>query len=257
MNYSPATCRFFGISTSIASHSNIPSNTLGQVLAIRKSAFIDRKKWDIESYQGSDYEWDEYDDPDAVYIYSHQGEQVTGCVRLRPSSKPTLMTGPLSFILPTANTRRYSSLCWEATRFALSTDKSITRELTRTNVDTRTAALFLSMLKFALEHDIDVYEIVIDTLMEKILKRSGWAAERHNMARGSKGEPIIYATLPCTIETYEGVFRKNTIAEASLYDPFLMTNRSSDTLHKSIDIGQMRRGRNIPAKIHMHTELHL
>ena len=257
MNYAPATFRFFGISTRIASYSSIPSKTLGQILAIRKSAFIDRKKWDIESYRGSNYEWDEYDDADAVYIYSIQHQQVTGCVRLRPSSKPTLMTGPLRFILPTQKSGRRSTYLLEATRFALFADRSITCELTQASVDIRTAALFLTMLKFAQHQDIEAYEVVVDTSMAKILKRSGWNIERHNTALGSKGETIIYGTLPCSIETYEGVLRKNTIAEASVYDPFLMTNRSSDTLHKSIDIGQMRRGRNIPAKIHMHTELHL
>lgn len=63
MNYSPCTYEFSGVSTRIVSYSNIPLDTLEQILSIRKLAFIDRKKWDIKSYQGSDYEWDEYDDP--------------------------------------------------------------------------------------------------------------------------------------------------------------------------------------------------
>ncbi|NUT84389.1 MULTISPECIES: acyl-homoserine-lactone synthase [Pseudomonas] len=257
MNYSPCTYGFSGVSTRIVSYSKIPLRTLEQILSIRKLAFIDRKKWDIESYQGSDYEWDEYDDPDAMYIYAHENDRVTGCVRLRPSSKPTLMSGALSFILPTEKNRPNLDHCWEATRFALSTDSSSTGKLTRANVDIRTAALFLSMIKFAQQQKIHTYEIVIDTLMEKILKRSGWAIERLNTASGSKGEHVIYGTLPCTLKTYEEVLSKNAIDRATILTPPLMADRSSDTLHKSLDTTKILPGRNIPAKRALHTELQL
>nr|AAG28558.1 autoinducer synthase [Pseudomonas corrugata] len=257
MNYSSCIHHFSGVSTRIASYSKIPARTLQQILSIRKIAFIDRKKWDIESYQGSDYEWDEYDDPDAVYIYTHVNERVTGCVRLRPSNKPTLMSGALSFILPTDNTRPRSHDCWEATRFALSTDKTAAGELTQANIDVRTAALFLSMIKFAQLQNIETYEIIVDTLMEKILKRSGWRLDRRNTALGSKGETIIYGTLPCTLETYKEILRKNAIQTITAYEQFLMANRSSDISHKPFDIDQTLTDRNIPAKKHMHTELHL
>ncbi|SCX85995.1 acyl-homoserine-lactone synthase [Pseudomonas sp. NFACC37-1] len=257
MNYSSCTYGFSGVSTSIASYSKISLNTLEQILSIRKLAFIDRKKWDIESYQGSDYEWDEYDDPDAIYIYAHENDRVTGCVRLRPSSKPTLMSGPLSFILPTEKTRPHLGHCWEATRFALSANNFPTGKLTRANVDIRTAALFLSMIKFAQQQKFHAYEIVVDTLMEKILKRSGWPIERLNTSLGSKGEHIIYGTLPCTLKTYNEVLSKNAINRATVLTTPLMTHRSSDTLHKSLDIAQILPARNIPAKIPKHTELQL
>ncbi|WHS62779.1 acyl-homoserine-lactone synthase [Pseudomonas sp. G2-4] len=257
MNYSPCTYQFSGVSTSVASYSKIPLKTLEQILSIRKLAFIDRKKWDIESYQGSDYEWDEYDDPDAIYIYAHTHDRVTGCVRLRPSNKPTLMSGSLSFILPTDKPRPCLQHCWEATRFALSTDSFATGELTQANVDIRTAALFLSMIKFAQQQNIHTYEIVVDTMMEKILKRSGWTVERRNIALGSKGEKIIYGTLPCTFTTYEEVLSKNAIKTTRLYNPSPETCRSSDAHHKPLDIGQTFRNRNISAKSSMHTELQL
>ncbi|AHL36890.1 hypothetical protein CD58_16045 [Pseudomonas brassicacearum] len=257
MNYSPSTYQFSGVSTSVASYSQIPLNTLEQILSIRKLAFIDRKKWDIESYQGSAYEWDEYDDLDAIYIYAHINDRVTGCVRLRPSNKPTLMNGALSFILPTDQPRPCSRYCWEATRFALSTDSFTTGELTQANVDIRTAALFLSMIKFAQQQNIHLYEIVVDTMMEKILKRSGWTVDRRNIALGSKGEKIIYGTLPCSYATYEEVLSKNAINRTRIYNQSHQTCRSSGTLHKSLDIGQTLPNRNIPAKRPMHTELQL
>ncbi|WP_413791417.1 MULTISPECIES: acyl-homoserine-lactone synthase [unclassified Pseudomonas] len=257
MNYSSCTYDFSGVTTSIASYSKVPLKILEQILSIRKLAFIDRKKWDIESYQGSDYEWDEYDDSDAIYIYAHQNDRVTGCVRLRPSSKPTLMSGPLSFILPAEETRPCLDKCWEATRFALSDDNFVTGKLTRASVDIRTAALFLSMIKFAQQQKIHTYEIVVDTLMEKILKRSGWAVERLNTALGSKGESIIYGTLPCTLNAYEEVLSKNAINKAIIFNKDAMKYRSSDTLPTSLVIAHALPGRNIPATRLVHTELQL
>ncbi|MCP2072964.1 UNVERIFIED_ORG: acyl homoserine lactone synthase [Pseudomonas lini] len=257
MNYSPCTYQFSGVTTRVAGYSKIPPKILEQIFSIRKLAFIDRKKWDIESYQGSDYEWDEYDDLDATYIYTHQNDQVTGCVRLRPSSKPTLMSGPLSFILPAEETRAHLQHCWEATRFALSSDDFATGELTQANVDIRTAALFLSMIKFAQQQNVRTYEIVVDTMMEKILKRSGWTVDRRNIALGSKGEKIIYGTLPCTLLTYEEVLKKNAIHKATVYHQPLITCRSSDSLDKPQVIPQTLPNRNIPAKISMHTVLQL
>lgn len=213
-----STYRFFDVCISVGSYSKIPSTILWQILFIRKIAFIDRKKWDIESYRGSDYESDEYDDPDAIYIYSHQDDRVTGCVRLRPSSKPTLMSGALSFMLTSEKTRPHSKYCWEATRFALSASPPSSGELTQASIDTRTAALFLSMIQFARQQNVHTYEVVVDTMMEKILRRSGWTVERRNIALGTKGEKIIYGTLACTPTTYEAVLKKNSISVSPAYD---------------------------------------
>jgi acyl homoserine lactone synthase len=113
------------------------------------------------------------------------------------------------------------------------------------------------MIKFAQQQKIHAYEIVVDTLMEKILKRSGWPIERLNTALGSKGEHIIYGTLPCTLKTYEEVLSKNAINRTTILATPHMTHRSSDTLHKSLDTTQILPVRNIPAKIPMHTELQL
>ncbi|KOY00815.1 acyl-homoserine-lactone synthase [Pseudomonas nunensis] len=212
---------FSGVYTSVGSYSTIPPIILEQILSIRKVAFIDRKKWDIESYQGSDYESDEYDDTDAIYIYSHQRDRVTGCVRLRPSSKPTLISGALSFMLTTDKTRPNTKHCWEATRFALAANDNCMGELNKSNIDFRTAAIFLSMIKFAFKQNVHTYEVVVDAMMEKILKRSGWTVNRRNIAQGTKGEKVIYGTLPCTTSVFKEVFNKNIPIRTALYDEVL------------------------------------
>ncbi|WP_191488505.1 acyl-homoserine-lactone synthase [Pseudomonas sp. FEN] len=193
----------------IASYSELPSRALEQILSIRKAAFIDRRKWDIESYSGSDYEFDEYDNDDAIYIYSHKGSQVTGCVRLRPSYKPTLICGALSFMLSDGQSRPNPMDCWEATRFALLSTQTSSSDFTKTKVDFRTAALFLAMLQFASTQEVDTYEVIVDSMMEKVLRRSGWVLHRRNVAQGSKGEKVIYGTLECTSRIYDNMLKIN------------------------------------------------
>ncbi|RON51647.1 acyl-homoserine-lactone synthase [Pseudomonas frederiksbergensis] len=221
MKQFPCEFEFSGVYTRIGSYSTIPPTILEQILSIRKVAFIDRKKWDIESYQGSDYESDEYDDTDAIYIYSHKRDRVTGCVRLRPSSKPTLISGALSFMLATDKTRPNTKHCWEATRFALAANDNTIGELNNSNIDFRTAAIFLSMIKFAVKQNVQAYEVVVDAMMEKILKRSGWTVNRRNIALGSKGEKVIYGTLACTSSIYEELLKKNAPSRTSIYDEVL------------------------------------
>ncbi|NWB85744.1 acyl-homoserine-lactone synthase [Pseudomonas gingeri] len=200
---------FSDVHIAIASYSELPTQALEQILSIRKAAFIDRRKWDIESYSGSDYEFDEYDNDDAIYIYSHKGPLVTGCVRLRPSCKPTLMCGALSFMLSDDLSRPDPFDCWEATRFALLSTDTSSNDFSKTKVDFRTAALFMAMLQFARSQEVSTYEVIVDAMMEKILRRSGWALHRHNVAQGSKGEKVIYGTLECTPRIYDNMLKIN------------------------------------------------
>ncbi|WP_040066973.1 acyl-homoserine-lactone synthase [Pseudomonas batumici] len=200
---------FSDIHVAIASYSELPSRALEQILSIRKTAFIDRRKWDIESYTGSDYEFDEYDNDDSVYIYSHIGSQVTGCVRLRPSHKPTLMCGALNFMLSDGLPRPNPMDCWEATRFALLSTDTSGSDFTKSKVDFRTAALFLAMLQFARTQEVGTYEVVVDAMMEKVLRRSGWILHRRSVAQGSKGEKVIYGTLECTAMIYDNMLKIN------------------------------------------------
>jgi len=145
MNYFPATYHVSGILTGVASHSDIPSKTLGKILANCNKSFIYRTTRDIKNFRNSDYQRDNH----------HNVE--------------------------TFHTQHYCSSAYS--------------------------------------------------------------------------QNVTPSTL--SIDNDRGVSRIKPIAQASVHPSLLMTNRSSDTLHTFIDIGQKHLDRNIPAKIHMHTELHL
>lgn len=77
------------------------------------------------------------------------------------------------------------------------------------------------MIKFAFKQNVHTYEVVVDAMMEKILKRSGWTVNRRNIAQGTKGEKVIYGTLPCTSSVFDEVFKKNIPTSTTLYDEVL------------------------------------
>ncbi|KPA87586.1 MULTISPECIES: acyl-homoserine-lactone synthase [Pseudomonas] len=219
---------FSKVHVAVASYSELPSHVLEQILSIRKAAFIDRRKWHIASYCGSEYEFDEYDDDDALYLYTHKGVQVTGCVRLRPSYKPTLICGALNFVLSDDRSRPNLIDCWEASRFALLNSDTSDSGFTEAKVDLRTVALFLAMLQFASTQEIGTYEVIVDALMEKVLKRSGWTVARRNVVQGSKGEKVIYGTLECTPAIYHRILRINHVQRLTERPPPMAALRTFD-----------------------------
>lgn len=174
-----------------------------QIFISRKKTFIDRRQWDIVSYDGGDHEIDQYDDPDSYYIYSIYNRTVTGCVRLRPSSAPTLMTGPLKWLKDPINfSEKETGAIWEASRFFITPSKN-ENTMSGGGIDIRTLVLFLSMIEFGIERKISHYEVVVDAIMARILRRSGWKLKILNYGEGSLNERIYYGLLPCSTENYD------------------------------------------------------
>ncbi|KIH83864.1 hypothetical protein UCMB321_2446 [Pseudomonas batumici] len=119
------------------------------------------------------------------------------------------MCGALNFMLSDGLPRPNPMDCWEATRFALLSTDTSGSDFTKSKVDFRTAALFLAMLQFARTQEVGTYEVVVDAMMEKVLRRSGWILHRRSVAQGSKGEKVIYGTLECTAMIYDNMLKIN------------------------------------------------
>ncbi|MFC6338643.1 hypothetical protein GIR22_02925 [Pseudomonas sp. CCM 7891] len=218
MNHSPRTYRFFDVGTSIGSDSTTFYRALEHILFIRKVAFIDRKKWYVENYRASNYESNKYDDRHATYVYSHEKDLVTNRVRIGSFSKPTLTAWAFSLMLTDEQIRPDSIYCWKATRLS----HSACRELTQANIDFRTTEIFLSMIKFASKQNIDTYKIVINTLMEKVLKRFDWTVNRRSIAPGTKNKKTNLWPFACTPTPYEETLKNNATSRTPIYGQSLM-----------------------------------
>ncbi|MFC3282490.1 acyl-homoserine-lactone synthase [Litchfieldella rifensis] len=204
-----------GITTYVSDYKSINENVLKQIFHCRKSVFIDRRKWDIGSYDDGELEVDDYDDVHSYYLYTwHEG--VTGCVRLRPSHKPTLLSGPLQWIRSPIETKEtQGAVTWEASRFFITPRRSFAYGFSNNRIDARTLALFDGMINFAIASGIDSYEVVVDSLMERVLRRSGWKLNILNSGVGTQQENVYYGLLDCSIESYQSLKRISDILSNS------------------------------------------
>lgn len=195
---------FLAVEAASSNHLDIPKSFLDQIYRSRKRIFIDRKKWEMESYKGEDIEFDEYDDNDAYYIYTLNGINVTGCVRLRPSTLPTLMTGPFKSLKdPVNNDLTIDESTWEASRLFI-TKNNVSGEKSA-GIDKRTIAIFLGMINFGLAIGVTNFEVVVDATMRRVLKICGWPVNVLNSGFGSSNEKLYYGLLPCTLKSLNDI----------------------------------------------------
>ncbi|MBR9902618.1 MAG: hypothetical protein GYB15_01480 [Gammaproteobacteria bacterium] len=206
----------FSIDVRVASFESLTTEILLEIYQLRKMIFIDRRGWSIDSYTGGDFEIDSYDDADSYYLFSWN-EAVTGCVRLRPSVSPTLLTGPFKAMKEQAQGRCDPGETWEASRFFITpkrieTSSNIEFKL-RGDMDARTLALFLGMFEFGRAMKIKAFEVVVDSVMLRILKRCGWELEIFNFSYGFQGEKLYYGILSCDAESYKSIRNKFFFSE--------------------------------------------
>lgn len=189
----------FGIEAIVSNYNDIPKCILDEMYRSRKEIFIDRKKWNVGSYKGGGLECDRYDDEEAYYIYILNKGCIAGCVRLRPSTSPTLMTGPLKWLKDPVETKKSElESIWEASRFFITPDKAFQRESWR--FDKRTYALFISMIEFGIARAVINYEVAVDAIMMRILRACGWPLSVVNSGFGSLNEKVYYGLLPCNAD---------------------------------------------------------
>ncbi|CEP35303.1 MULTISPECIES: acyl-homoserine-lactone synthase [Halomonas] len=181
-------------------YNDLDESTLKQLYKLRKHVFIDRLKWNIVSYNGGNSEKDEYDNSDSYYIYTMSDGILSGCVRLRSSSKATLFTGALSYVRPSYLEPSISAVTWEASRFCLKkySASNSSPHRNRFGIDLRTISIFKSMVEFGINNEISQYEAAIVPAMSRVLRQSGWEHRMLNKDVAAFGEPILYVLLPCT-----------------------------------------------------------
>lgn len=189
--------------------SNTPQDVISTLFRMRKKEFIDRLKWDIDSYKGQEEEEDRFDSKGTCYITLENSLAIQGSVRLRPSYLPNLANQNFSWL--TEGVRLNTHKTWEASRFTINSSfkEARNRKNNSNIIDERTVLLFLSMLNFAISNGINDYEIIINTFMKKILSLSGWNANILSSGKGSLDEPIHYGLLPCSINSYESIASKH------------------------------------------------
>jgi acyl homoserine lactone synthase len=141
---------------------------------LRCRVFKDRLDWDVHIENG--LEVDSFDalKPHYLLLCGPEG-RVDGCVRLLPSTGPTMLRDAFSELLGTRPAPNDPAI-WESSRFALDLPTSSPKGAN--GIAAGTYELFAGMIEFGLSMRLERIVTVTDLRVERILRRAGWPLER-------------------------------------------------------------------------------
>ena len=141
---------------------------------LRYRVFKERLDWEVQF--SDDMEIDEFDALHPVYLIQRaRDNRVQGCVRLLPSTGPTMLRDTFPVLLDGACAVA-SPTIWESSRFAL--DVAADAPKAAHGLARATYELFAGMIEFGLSRQLTEIVTVTDARMERILRRAGWPLRR-------------------------------------------------------------------------------
>ncbi|WP_426413426.1 acyl-homoserine-lactone synthase [Bradyrhizobium ganzhouense] len=147
---------------------------LTSMYRLRRRVFKDRLDWSV-SVSG-DLEIDIYDALSPTYLLAlSEQREVLGCVRLLPTTGPTMLTDTFPNLLGNRAAPRDERIL-ESSRFCVDTERTV--EPGRNGLNRATFVLFAAMIEAMRARGAQSIVTVTDARMERILRRAGWPLER-------------------------------------------------------------------------------
>ncbi|WP_262047364.1 acyl-homoserine-lactone synthase [Bradyrhizobium sp. Bra78] len=150
------------------------TDDLGEMHRLRYRVFKNRLDWDVQI--SGDMEVDGFDALHPAYLLQRADDgRIQGCVRLLPSTGPTMLRDTFPVLLDGTHAP-VSQTIWESSRFAL----DIRPDAPKANhgLASATYELFAGMIEFGLARQLTDIVTVTDARMERILRRAGWPLRR-------------------------------------------------------------------------------
>lgn len=181
---------------------------------LRCRVFRERLNWAVEIKDGM--EIDEFDSLEPVYLLSRNGAQLQGCVRLLPTSGPTMMGKVFSHLLDGRPMVQAPDI-WESSRFALDLPPQVERR--DRGLAEATFELFAGMIEFGISRRLTEIVTVTDVRIERILQRADWPLTRLGSAH-TIGETLAVAgSLEVSIAALERLRQACHIRSRVLWAP--------------------------------------
>jgi acyl homoserine lactone synthase len=147
---------------------------LAAMYRLRRRVFKERLDWTV-SVSG-DLELDVYDALNPTYLVMvSTNRQVIGCVRLLPTTGPTMLADTFPELLAAQKPPRHERVL-ESSRFCI--DTILATDGAPNGLKRATFVLFAAMLESIYLFNADCIVTVTDTRMERILRRADWPLER-------------------------------------------------------------------------------
>lgn len=142
--------------------------------SLRYRVFKERLDWEVQ-FSGN-MELDEFDALHPIYLLQRSSAgQVQGCVRLLPSTGPTMVRTVFPALLGGQPCPESESV-WESSRFALDVQRD--GPMAVDGIAKATHELFAGMIEFGLSRCLTGIVTVTDVRMERLLRRAGWPLRR-------------------------------------------------------------------------------
>jgi acyl homoserine lactone synthase len=150
------------------------TSELEEMHALRYRVFKERLDWDVHADGGT--ETDSFDELRPVYLLLKGSDwRVRGCVRLLPSTGPTMLRDTFPVLLGETMAPASADI-WESSRFAL--DLASSGPKAAGGLAQATYELFAGMIEFGLANNLSRIVTVTDTRMERILRLASWPLSR-------------------------------------------------------------------------------
>lgn len=188
---------------------------LNEMHRLRYRVFKERLDWDVSTSGG--FEIDTFDSLKPHYLLLRgEEERVDGCVRLLPTTGPTMLRDTFPALLDGLSAPQTPHV-WESSRFALDLPPSAPKRAG--GIARGTYKLFAGMIEFGLSRGLRKIVTVTDLRMERILHRAGWPLERIAVPRTIGTTRAVAGFLPVSAESLDEVRRNGGLAKPVLWAP--------------------------------------
>jgi acyl homoserine lactone synthase len=188
---------------------------IAEMHRLRYRVFKERLDWDVQI--SGDMEVDEFDAYHPVYLIQRvSDDRIQGCVRLLPSTGPTMLRDAFPALLA-GESAPASSKIWESSRFAL--DVGTDAPKAAHGLASATYELFAGMIEFGLSRKLTDIVTVTDARMERILRRAGWPLRRIGDPRTLGNTLAVAGYLDVSIESLARVRSAGGLKSPALWAP--------------------------------------
>ncbi|HCL64042.1 MAG TPA: autoinducer synthase [Rhizobium sp.] len=151
------------------------SAEMAEMFSLRKRVFHDLLKWDVKIK--GDWEIDEYDDANPIYVlsYSPQTNRLRGALRLLPTLGPNMLDDTFPILLGD-NPQIRSAAIWESSRFCI--EPEISQDRASNQVTIAAAELMCGVGELGIASEISHIVTVTDVFLERMFRRMGCPGER-------------------------------------------------------------------------------
>jgi N-acyl-L-homoserine lactone synthetase len=193
------------------------STSLSEMHRLRYRVFKERLDWGVDGKDGM--EIDRFDRLQPVHLLQRStADRIQGCVRLLPSTGPTMLGEVFPELLDGKAIPRNPAI-WESSRFAL--DVPPTAPKAGSGLALATHELFAGMIEFGLSRSLVDIVTVTDARVERILRRAQWPLRRIGEPRNIGNTLAVAGCLEVSAEALASVRRAGDISGPVLWAPVL------------------------------------